>query len=380
MLVVNRYIFKNLLLATVFVTVALSAVVVLTQSLRFLELIIESGAGVGSFWVLTFLALPRFLEILIPIAAMIAVLFVYSRLRDHSELVILRSSGFTPWRIAVPAIMLSVLLTCFLWFTTLWAAPSSLAKLQEMRQLIRSQLSVFYLQEGIFNQLGDDYMLYIHRRGKDGQMKGIFMQDQSGDNGKPAIIMARSGSLSRSTDGYQIRVQDGSRQSYDNENKVLQRLDFEDYTVELPLYDGLEDRWQQPDERTIFELIQPDLEAQRDIENLQIFRLEIHRRFATPILCIAFVFIAATSLILSPMRRGGQSLRMVMVVLGCVSLQGFFIALYNIAQNYPMVAWLLYLLPLVPIGVCLFLLMARMTVRQIHADHNETALPQGENA
>ena len=56
----DRYIFKNLLIATVFVAVTLAVVIFLTQSLRFLELVIESGASSSAFWVLTMLALPRF--------------------------------------------------------------------------------------------------------------------------------------------------------------------------------------------------------------------------------------------------------------------------------------------------------------------------------
>ena len=54
-------------------------VILLTQSLRFLELVIESGASSGSFWILTLLALPRFFEIIGPLSLMAATIFVYNR-------------------------------------------------------------------------------------------------------------------------------------------------------------------------------------------------------------------------------------------------------------------------------------------------------------
>ena len=59
-MVFDRYLLKHLLLATVFTAVSLAMVIMLTQSLRFLELIINSGASSFSFFALTFLAMPRF--------------------------------------------------------------------------------------------------------------------------------------------------------------------------------------------------------------------------------------------------------------------------------------------------------------------------------
>ena len=98
----DRYIFKNLVIATVFIAVTLAAVIFLTQSLRFLELVIESGASSGSFWVLTLLALPRFFEIILPLSLMAAVLFLYSRMTSDSELIVVRSVGYAPSTLARP--------------------------------------------------------------------------------------------------------------------------------------------------------------------------------------------------------------------------------------------------------------------------------------
>ena len=62
-MIFTRYLFRNLLFATLFTAVTLAGIVMLTQSIRFLELIVESGASSLSFWIVTFLALPRFFEI-----------------------------------------------------------------------------------------------------------------------------------------------------------------------------------------------------------------------------------------------------------------------------------------------------------------------------
>ena len=93
----DRYIFKNLLTATVFVSLVLVVLILLTQSLRFLELVMDSGASALSFWILTLLALPRFFEIILPLSVMAGVLFVYNRMTSDSELVVVRLWVARPW-------------------------------------------------------------------------------------------------------------------------------------------------------------------------------------------------------------------------------------------------------------------------------------------
>ena len=95
-MVFDKYLFRSILIATVFMTLTLATIIFLSQSLRFLELVIESGASSKMFWVLTFLALPRFFEVVVPIALMAATLFTYNRLTMDSELVVMRSAGYSP--------------------------------------------------------------------------------------------------------------------------------------------------------------------------------------------------------------------------------------------------------------------------------------------
>ena len=110
-MVFDRYLLRNLFWATLFTTLSLAMVIMLTQSLRFLELIINSGASSFSFFTLTFLAMPRFFEVILPIALMISTVFIYNRMSADSEVVVMKAAGFSPLRLARPAITLAVLTT-----------------------------------------------------------------------------------------------------------------------------------------------------------------------------------------------------------------------------------------------------------------------------
>src|SRR3546814_10112748 len=64
---------------TIFVTVTLCFAIWLTQSLRLIDLILNRGLPVSTFLYMATLLLPRFLIIVVPIAAFCATLFTYNK-------------------------------------------------------------------------------------------------------------------------------------------------------------------------------------------------------------------------------------------------------------------------------------------------------------
>src|SRR6059058_2144820 len=107
MTTLNRYILRQCLGMMVFVTAALSAAVWLAQSLRLVDLIVNRGLSVEVFLYLAVLILPRFLDIVLPVGAFIAVLFVFNRLTSESELVVMRSAGLGSLALARPVFVLA---------------------------------------------------------------------------------------------------------------------------------------------------------------------------------------------------------------------------------------------------------------------------------
>src|SRR5438874_13534400 len=91
----DRYILRQCLSVTLFVTAALSAAVWLAQSLRLVDLIVNRGLAAEVFLYLAMLILPRFIDIVLPIGAFIAVLFVFNKLTSGIELVVMRASGLS---------------------------------------------------------------------------------------------------------------------------------------------------------------------------------------------------------------------------------------------------------------------------------------------
>ncbi len=345
----DRYILKNLSIAAVFVTMTLVIVVFLSQSLRFLELVIESGASGTAFWTLTFLALPRFFEIIVPLGTMAAVLFLYNRMTVDSEISALRAAGFSPFMLARPALILGGAMTIFLFVMTFWVAPKSITTMYSMQKEISSQFSALLFREGVFNQVGDGYTVYIRDRDKDGQLKGIMIYDARDNLKRPTVTMAKRGGLSAQGDGRSVVVYDGARQEYDPKTGVLRRLNFERYAINLPDSEPAEKRAREPDERTFFELLHP---SPGDIENAKMaraFMVEIHRRITAPFLVLGFTFIASAGLLLGGIDRRGRTLRIALCVVLATLLQGGYMSAFSLSRNSDLGLPLMYVFALTPI-------------------------------
>lgn len=355
-LLYDRYILKNLVPATIFIAITLAAIILLTQSLKFLELIIEAGASSTSFWILSFLALPRFFEVILPIALMISIVFVYNRLSSDSEIVVMRAAGSSPMRLARPALVFAVMVTTLLLFITSWLAPTSLSSMVKMRQVIKAQYSTLLFREGVFNQAGDDLTVYIANRTSKGELEGLLIHDTRDKDKPPVTIIAKRGVIVATDEGQQVLVYEGSRQDFNTKTNALNRLNFERYMIDLPEAEAVRKRPKDADERTLSELLNPDLSKSYDAEHLDKFKTEIHRRVVGPFLAIAFASLALCFLLLGPVDRRGQAKRIFGTIVAVTILQGLYLASFNLAVESIFGLIFMYAIVFVPTIISLFLL------------------------
>lgn len=346
----DRYLLKHLIVATLVVSITLAAVIMLTQSLRFLELVIQSGASSLMFWALSLLALPRFFEVIIPIGLMAGTVFVYNRMTVDSELIVMRATGNSPLSLAKPAIYLSLFTTILLWSMTMWAGPSALTMMQKLKQEIKTQYSISFIKEGIFNDMKNGLTVYMKEQGKNGELKGLIIHDDRDELPSPVTILAKYGKIITSKDGYQVVVYEGTRQEYQKNRQTLSNLDFERYTIDLPDENtDSDERWKKPAERTFIQLLNPDLENIDDKRKLRDFTVEAHRRIISPLLAPCFTIIALITLLSGPVDRRGLTSRIMAAVTAVIIIQGLYLAFFNIAKNNNIGLIGMYIIALTPI-------------------------------
>ena len=226
------YLARQLLGPFLLVAFSLTAVIWLSQSLRFIDLIVNKGLSLGTFLYLGMLLMPSFLGVILPIALFCALLFVFNRLTLDSEMISLRSAGRGPWGIAAPALVLATLVALLVYAINFYFTPASYREFKDRQFVIRGDYSTLLLQEGVFTPLGSGHTVYVRARGEGGVLLGILVHDER-DPERPITMMAEQGELVRSDEGPRFVLLNGNRQEIDRERGQLSLLYFDRYALDL---------------------------------------------------------------------------------------------------------------------------------------------------
>lgn len=316
----TKYLLRTLVQALLFVTLAVTAAVWLTQALRYVDIVVENGAPLHMFVWLALLTLPTFLSVTLPIALFVAVLFTYHRLTQDSELIAMRACGMGPKLLLRPALLLAGFTTLLCFVISLYVQPVANQELIRLQYFVQSQFSAALLKEGMFNDLGNRMTVYVARREKNAELFDLLIHDGRNPE-KPITIRARRGQLVQAESGPQVIVYDGVQQEYDRHTHRLAELSFDSYAVNLDsLVPTMTGRAPPPRERSTLALWR-GIENDPSVSMRGRLRAELHQRLATPFLAVAFTLIAGCSLLFGSFNRRGQAWRVILAIALAAGLQ-----------------------------------------------------------
>ena len=353
----DRYVFRQLLVALLAATGALVALIWLTQSLRFVELVVNRGLSFGVFLRLTGLLIPNFVAVILPITTFVVVQFVYQRLAGDRELTVMRAAGLSQGALARPALGLAALVVAVCYLLNVWIVPVSYTAFREYQFEIRNRLAALLLQEGVFTPLSEDLTVYVRRRDPDGTLHGILVEDGRQRNSR-ATILAERGRLIDGGASPLLLLQSGSRQEIDKNNGRLDVLTFAETTLDLASQTNKngEQRYRDATEMSLSELLAPEIGgvSPRDIGK---FRVEAHRRLTAPLTAASFALVALLSVLTGAFQRHGGVARPLAAVGAVVALLALGLAVANLAARQPLLIPLVWLHAILPGVVCAWLLL-----------------------
>ena len=342
----------------IFVTAGLTCVIWLSQSLRFVEMIVNRGLTAGMFLYLTMLLLPNFLSIILPIALFTIVAFTYSKLITDRELIVMRATGMSQMALAKPAILLAMIVVMFGYALNLHLLPESYRMFRELQWDIRYSYSHILLQEGAFNPISDEITVYVRERTKEGQLNGILVHDSRSPE-KPVTYMASRGAMVEAQDSARIVLFDGNRQDVDKKTNKLSILYFDRYTFDLENTSKKSAvRYREARERRVGELFSARKETLLNPKDYGKFRVEGHKRLVSPWFALGFTLVGLACLISGSVSRRVQTRRVIMAVLLVVVIQATELGLENMCARKLELVPLMYVNAALPI-VLGFIVMLR---------------------
>ncbi|GBQ27394.1 LPS export ABC transporter permease LptF [Gluconacetobacter sacchari] len=350
----DRYVLRQLLTALAATTGGLAALIWLTQSLRFVSLVVERGLSLRVFIELTSLLVPSFVAIILPITTFVVVQFVYQRLAGDRELTVMRAAGLSPFRVARPALICAAASVLLCLMLNLWIVPQAFHAFKQYEFQIRNRIAAFMLQDGVFTPLSATMTVYVRSRDPDGTLHGIMVEDgRQPDN--PSTILAERGTMLVVNDQPRVVLFDGSRQEIDRRTGRLNVLTFARNTIDLTTPPGDQVRYRDSSEMSLHELLHPDprLVPARDRGK---FAVEAWRRLTSPFTAFSFAMIGLVSVLRGSFSRHGNILRPFTAIMSVVCLLAASLMVQNLAGRNPRLMPLMWIEAIVPGALCAIVL------------------------
>lgn len=355
MKILNVYIFKQIFIGFLLVCFSLLAMLWLTQSLRFVEMVTRQGLPVYLFAEMTSLLMPRIFNILSPVAAFVTVLFVYNRLIADRELVVMQSAGISPWQNSKAAVFLGILMALFNVFVMNWGIPWSESKFRDLEWRVKNNLTQMVFREGEFTSLKNGITVFIDKHEDDGSVSGIFVSDESKPNLK-VTLTAEKGRIIQTEKGPRILFINGVRQEMNTKDYKFSTLSFSRYSAEFNNIESRKKKNQTVREKSVFELLQSGRDNTLDDHTQRKNIVEGNRRVLYPLYNLLFALLACVGLLVGNFNRRGQTKIITVEVLSMIIILGGDLAFTNLAGRSLMVLPLLYLNCLLPLFICFYLL------------------------
>ena len=333
------YIYKQLLGPFILIMLSMTGIAWLTQSLRFIELIIIKGLPINIFLNLTILIIPKLLVTIIPFIAFLAALITYTRLNTESELISMKSAGMSNFKILLPAIIFGITLGMLTVSLENYGSPYAYNKFKSLQHTIRNNYISTLFQEKVFSSPIKGLTVFIKERDKIGNFQGILLHDER-DINKTISIIAEQGKIVTTIDGARFALINGNRQEISKDKKIS-ILYFDEYTLNITNYNKeTSPRFKEASERNFYELFNP----QENINELykKEFTAEAHKRIMTPLIIIIMVLVGAITSIIGKFNRKASLKKIFYSISAALSIQVYIIAVPQVMIQSPKLIPFLY--------------------------------------
>ncbi len=340
MILLFRYLSKKLIVIASALVVILIGAVWLTQSLRFIEIIVNHSVSLGGYFALIVYLIPDLMATILPICLLIGGLHVYSKLTADHEIQVIRALGLSNFQISKPLIVLGLFVTFLVFIINIYIIPLSFQKFRNQEYQIKNQFSASLIREGSFNVINGT-TAYVRERGPQGEFKGILIYDPHLPDSKKEnasensyTIIAEEGVIHQGSEGVVLVLKRGSRQEKDKVTGNVSFFAFDEFVFDLEKALKKESpRVTKPYEKNLSELLSPEPNESEHVQARM--RSEGHQRLLTPWLALVDSLIVCLAMLKGEFKRKGRRYR---VIVGASSALLVHIVLYtflNLSAKYP---------------------------------------------
>jgi lipopolysaccharide export system permease protein len=283
----NTYLINQVLAPFYASLIILTSILFLSRLIPILDIILGYNIGLVDFFRLYAYFTPQLMLFALPMSGMMGVILGTTALNNENELMVLKTSGISLYRMLPPIILVALSAALLTGLFSIYLVPAGKkAKVELAFQLVKEKIERSIPEKRFSESLGDIVLYADSIDQKTRAWKGVYISDMK-DPRHPITIISESGIISAdSTRGtLSISLQNGvlNRTSAD----AVQTINFKGYDMNLPLETPTSNPLAKVDETT---MLQSELLAEadrkgRNSREAATYLIEFHKRLALPVSC-----------------------------------------------------------------------------------------------
>ena len=315
----------------------LTFVMILGNLVKIAELVINKGVDIFSVTKLFIFMTPYLLTYTLPISALVASLLSLGRLSSDNEIVAIRASGISTFKLLLPILTIGLILSLLLVIFNDRIIPYAHFATRKTLLEVGIKNPTAALEPGVFINSFDKYILFIHSIEKN-KLNNVRVYEPQGDNKPARIIVAKKGEFIANPEKNMIKLKlmDGTADEPDPNNpNVFYKLNFKNYFLSLNLNQirDNENIDKKPKDMTIEELRKKIIALRKQGINAIPLLTEIHKKISLAFACFVFILLGSSLAVITRRREKSINFGIAFVVVGvyyllllgseALSLQGY---------------------------------------------------------
>ena len=290
------------------------------RAIGLFDQLIGDGQPLGVFLEIMALFLPQVVAIVLPVVSFAAALFVSNRMHSESEMVVLQSSGLSPFRLLRPFLIFSVLVMLLASVLSHVLVPLSLVQLERRQFELQQDLGTRLIVAGRFLHPTDDVAFFVSKVDHDGSLIDIFLHDKR-PTGRDLTYTAHKAVLVRTDTGSRLVMYEGAIQALDRRTQQLSKIQFDEFLFDIGTLTGARDnRPRSYQEFSTLELLYPTARTEVQTASTSAeLRMVAFQRVEQPLQSLVYPLIGMAFLMTGSFSRFGVA-RQVLGAVGIVIL------------------------------------------------------------
>ena len=231
MKIINKYIFKELLIPFLFALIILLFVLITQTFVKHIDKFIGKGLSVSIMFKYILFNSGWIFSIAVPMATLVATMMAFGRLSSDNEITAIKASGISNSKLLKPTLFFGLILVIIMIPFNLWILPEMNFKNGLLNREISTNRPDIQIQAHQKNELFGK-TIYISEE-NNGQFYDISIFDTNSNSNNNSIF-AKKGNMKPFKDGVLLNLFSGTLHSYNKNTNEYQKTSFDNYQLTIP--------------------------------------------------------------------------------------------------------------------------------------------------